>query len=181
MQRVWDAWHVRRHLMLVRHAKSAWDDVSLADHDRPLAPRGVKALPLLRDHVAGAENLPELVICSTARRTVETLGGIRAVLPPDVVVKIDRAVYGASADGLLRRMHAVHDDVGSAMIIGHNPTIQDLTLLLVGSGDGEMRAQVAAKVPTGTAITLSFDGIWRDLGPGTAHLADLFMPRPPRL
>ena len=166
--------------MLVRHAKSSWDDASLADHDRPLATRGVNALPRLRAHVAGSEHPIELVFCSTARRTVDTLAGFRDVLPEQAVVETDRGVYGADADELLGRLRGVGDEVGCVMVVGHNPTMQELTLLLAGSDDPDALAQVAAKLPTGAAVTLSFDGAWRDLAPGAAHLDDLFTPRPPR-
>lgn len=166
--------------MLVRHAKSAWNDASLADHDRPLAPRGVKALPRLRDHLARATHPPELVVCSTARRTVDTLDGIRAALPQHARVETEQAVYGASAHALLGRLRLVDDDIGCAMVIGHNPATQDLAMLLIGTGDPGLRERLVAKLPTGAAVTLSFDGAWEDLGAHMARLDDLFMPRPPR-
>ena len=175
-----DATGMRRHLMLVRHAKSAWNDASLADHDRPLAPRGVKALPRLSDHLTRAAHPPELVLCSTSRRTVDTLVGIQAAFSKSPRIETERALYGASAEALLDRLRGVDTDIGCAMVIGHNPAVQDLATLLVGGGDPDMRARLAAKLPTGAAVTLSFDGAWGDLGAGTARLDDLFMPRPPR-
>ena len=171
---------MRRHLILVRHVKSAWDDASIADHDRPLAPRGTEALPRLRKHLARAAHPPELVLCSTSRRTVDTLAGIRAAVPRHARVEIEPAIYEASADTLLDRLQLIDGDVGCAMAIGHNPAVQDLALLLVGAGDPDLREQLSAKVPTGAAVTLSFDGSWRDLGAGTARLDDVFMPRRPR-
>lgn len=175
-----DAMGMRRHLMLVRHVKSAWNDVSLADHDRPLAARGAEAIPRLRDHLAQAAHPPELVLCSTSRRTVDTFEGIRAALAQHAHVQFEQGVYDASADSLLGRLQLVDSGIGCAMVIGHNPTVQDLVMLLVRAGDTDMRAQLAAKLPTGAAVTLSFDGAWRELGAGTARLDDLFMPRPPR-
>ena len=175
-----DAEGMRRHLTLVRHAKSAWTDASLADHDRPLAPRGIKALPRLRAHLTHAASPPELVLCSTSRRTVDTLDGIRDALPRHARVEMERSVYDATADALLARLRLLDGDVGSAMVIGHNPAIQDLAMLLVGAGDPVFRAQLSAKLPTGAVVTLSFDGSWDDLGVGSARLDELFMPRPPR-
>ena len=64
------------------------------------------------------------------------------------------------------------------MVIGHNPTIEDLAARLVGSGDAELRAQLAAKVPTGALVALSFDGAWADLDAGAARIDALFLPRP---
>ena len=169
-----------RHLLLVRHAKSAWDDSSLTDHDRPLAPRGTNALPRLRDHVLGADHQPEMVLCSSSRRTVETLEGIRAAVPEQARVEVGREWYLASAATILERLHGIGSDVECVMVIGHNPGTQDLAVLLAGSGDADMRAQLAAKLPTGAVVTLSFDGPWANLDAGTARIDDLFMPRPPR-
>jgi phosphohistidine phosphatase len=159
-----DASGMRRHVMLVRHVKSAWNDASIADHDRPLSPRGAKALPRLQDHLAQAAPPPELVLCSTSRRTVDTLAGIRAAVPQHARVETEQAVYDASADTLLGRLQLIDGDIGCALVIGHNPAVQDLALFLVGAGDPDMRAQLSAKLPTGAAVTLSFEGAWGDLG-----------------
>lgn len=175
-----DASGMRRQLLLVRHVKSAWDDASIADHDRPLSRRGAKALTRLRDHMRQIDRPPELVLCSTARRTVDTFEGMRTVLPHDARVEMERAIYDASGDTLLSRLQFIGDDIGCAMVIGHNPAVQDVALSLVGAGDPDMRAQLSAKLPTGAAVTLSFDGAWGDLRAGTARLDDVFMPRPPR-
>ena len=67
------------------------------------------------------------------------------------------------------------------MLIGHNPGLEDLALLLVGSGDKGRREQLAAKFPTGAAATLSFDGAWAGLEAGAARIDSLFTPRPPAL
>jgi phosphohistidine phosphatase len=163
----------------VRHAKSAWDDPSLADHDRPLAPRGAKAARRLRDHLAGAEHRPDLVLCSSSRRTSDTLDAIRAALPKRVLVEVEDALYLAGADDLLGRLHDVDGDVRCTMVIGHNPGIQDLAVLLAGSGDGALRQQLGAKFPTGAAVTLSFEGAWSGLAAGAARIESLFMPRVP--
>ena len=85
----------------------------------------------------------------------------------------------ASADTLLGRLQLVGRDIGCGMVIGHNPAVQDLAMFLVGAGDPDMHAQLSAKLPTGAAVTLSFDGAGKDLGAGTARLDDLFIPRPP--
>jgi phosphohistidine phosphatase len=171
---------MRRQLLLVRHAKSAWDDPSLADHNRPLAPRGLKALPRLRAHLKRVHRRPELVLCSSSRRTIDTFEGIKAVVAKRARVEVEAELYLADADTLLERLNGIGGDVRTAMVIGHNPGIQDLALLLVGAGDAGLRGQLAAKVPTGAAVTVSFKGAWADLAGGTARIENLFVPRPPR-
>jgi len=91
---------------------------------------------------------------------------------------MEQAFYEATADTLLGRLQRVDSDIGCAMVIGHNPAVQDLAMLLVDAGDPDMRTQLAAKFPTAAAVTLSLDGAWADLGAGTVRLDVLFMPRP---
>ena len=171
---------MRRELLLVRHVKSAWDDPSRADHDRPIAPRGTKALRHLRGYLKRTDYRPNVVLCSSSRRTVDTLDGIRAALPKRASIEVAAELYLANADTLLARLRALDDTIRCAMVIGHNPAVEDVAERLVGSGDSSLRAKLAAKVPTGALVALSFDGASRDLGAGAANLDALFLPRPPR-
>jgi phosphohistidine phosphatase len=171
---------MRRDLLLVRHAKSAWDDPSLADYDRPLAPRGTKAVRRLRDYLTRTEHRPDVVLCSSSRRTVDTVEGIRVALPKRASIELADELYLADATTILTRLRALDGTVRCAMLVGHNPGIEDLASRLVGSGDAELRAQLAAKLPTGALVALSFNGAWADLAPGAARIDALFMPRPPR-
>jgi phosphohistidine phosphatase len=170
---------VRRQLIIVRHAKSSWDDPHLDDHDRPLAPRGRKALPRLAEHLAALEVGPDLVLCSSARRTRHTLAGVRAALPAKAEVLIDEALYHAGPHWYVGQLRSLGDEIRCAMVVGHNPGLQELAVLLVGDGDAVLRAQLELKFPTAAAATISFEGGWGDLGPG-ARLDDLFLPRRPR-
>ncbi len=86
----------------------------------------------------------------------------------------------ANADTLLTRLHGLDGKVRCVMLIGHNPGIEDLALVVVGSGDAGLRSQLAAKLPTGALVALSFDGRWTHLGAGTARIDAMFMPRRPR-
>jgi phosphohistidine phosphatase len=171
---------IRRDLLLVRHAKSAWDDPSLADHDRPLAPRGEKAVRRLREYLTRSEYRPDVVLCSSSRRTVDTLDGIRGALPKRARIDVLDELYLASADTLLTLLRGFGGKVRCAMLIGHNPGLEDLASRLAGSGDDQLRGQLEAKFPTGALIALSFDGAWANLGAGHARLDALFVPRPPR-
>jgi phosphohistidine phosphatase len=167
----------RHWLHLLRHAKSSWADAGLDDHDRPLAPRGEKALHRIGEHLAGTAHPPELVLCSSARRTTMTLAGIAASLPPGIDTSIEERLYGASSGELLERLRGVSDDVDGVMLIGHNPGLEDLAQVLVGAGDGALRARMTTKYPTGALATMSFSGSWAALGPGRATLEDYVVPR----
>lgn len=168
-------------LVLVRHAKSSWDDPTLADADRPLSPRGVKALGRMAAHVSSSVPPPDLVLCSPARRTRETLEGLRPALPPGTRIEIEDDIYGAGTDGLRRLVTALDDATACAMLVGHNPGLQDLALTLVGNGDADLRRRLWAKFPTGAIATLTVPGGWPEAAASTARLDDLFTPRPPRV
>jgi phosphohistidine phosphatase len=165
---------------MVRHAKSAWDDPSLADHDRPLAPRGTKALRRLTGYLTEAEYRPDVVLCSSSRRTADTLDGIRDALPKRARIELADELYLADANTLLTRLHGLNDKDRCAMLVGHNPGIEDLASLLVGSGDAGLLARLADKLPTCALVALSFNGAWADLDAGTARINALFVPRSPR-
>jgi phosphohistidine phosphatase len=163
-------------LHLLRHAKSSWADAGLDDHDRPLAPRGEKAARRIGEYLATTPHPPELVLCSSARRTTMTLAGIAPALPAEVETSIEDVLYGASSGELLERVRRVSDDVAVVMLIGHNPGVEDLAQLLVGSGDASLRARLATKYPTGALATISFSGAWAALGPGRATLDGFVVP-----
>ena len=164
-----------KQLYLLRHAKSSWDDPTLADHERPLAARGQKATSLLKKHLRRKEIAPALVLCSPAKRVVETFLGIESALGEDVSVQAERELYGASAEGLLQRLHAVPEMVPSAMLIGHNPAIQELaTTLAQGSKQCE---KLERKYPTGALATFDFEGSWSSLAPKSVQLVNFVRPK----
>jgi phosphohistidine phosphatase len=168
---------VRRHLLLLRHAKSAWDDPTLDDHDRPLSPRGEKAAGDLRKYLHGRSERPEVVLCSSAVRTVQTLEAIRPALRERTTISIEDGLYLAGAGTWLHRVGNLDDDVTCAMAIGHNPGLEDLADLLIGSGSSEVRDRLAAKFPTGALATISFKGSWSELAAGRGRLDAYFQPR----
>jgi phosphohistidine phosphatase len=168
--------HVVKELYLLRHAKSSWDDPGLADRDRPLAPRGKRAAALIADHLRGRGIVPALVLSSDARRARQTLKAVEGVLGGRSRVLVEDELYGASAPELLDRLRSVPDAVPSVMLVGHNPGLQDLALLL--SRPGGRRAAVAEKFPTGALARLQLDlAGWGQLREGAGVLSELVLPR----
>lgn len=167
-----------RTLLLLRHAKSSWADPALSDHDRPLAPRGVRAAKRITNHLRTQAVRPALVLCSSARRARETLDALRPALDDSTVISTEDGLYGADADALLDRLHAVDPDIVAVMVIGHNPGLEDLAARLAGDGDHAALAQLRTKFPTAALATLDLrGGGWARLGPGQAFLTSLVLPR----
>jgi phosphohistidine phosphatase len=166
-----------KRLFVLRHAKSSWDDPGLDDHERPLAPRGRRAVEAIAAHLSASGIEPEVVLCSSSRRTRETLQGV-AVGGEHL---IESGLYSASCDEVLDRLRQLPDDVSAAMLIGHNPAAQMLVLRLTNhDGDGDAdptREEVKRKFPTGALATLTFDGTWSELAPGRARLQEFTSPK----
>ena len=160
-----------RRLYVLRHAKSSWDDPGERDHERPLAPRGHRAVKLLAQYVRDHQIRPELILCSTARRAVETLQGVD---PPGERV-IESLLYGAGYDQLVERLRQVPAERRSVMIVGHNPALQVLVLRLARSG--EWLEDIRNKYPTGALATLDFAVPWGEIVEGSATLTDYVSPK----
>ena len=163
-----------RTLYLLRHAKSSWDDPSLPDHERPLAPRGQRDAKRLAAHLPRLGCLPELILCSTAARTQETLELARLASAASTVL-IEDGLYAATTDELLARLRDVPETVGSVMVIGHNPGLQQLASTLASEGNG--LAELQAKFPTAALATLEVERSWDQLAPGDATLAGYVVPK----
>jgi phosphohistidine phosphatase len=162
-------------LYLLRHAKSSWDDASLDDRDRPLAPRGRKAAKRMREHLQAERIRPELVLCSPAVRARETLERVAPALGARTRIEIDESLYGASAEALAARLRLVPDEVRSTMLIGHNPGIHDLALTLAARGKPLRR--IYEKLPTCSLVTLELPGPWSGLAAGQAEVTGFVAPR----
>jgi phosphohistidine phosphatase len=158
-----------RRLLLLRHAKSSWDDPALPDHERPLSTRGRRAAKLMGEYLRREEVTISVVLCSSARRARETLD---LVAPPGEI-RVEHELYGATADQLLERLREVPDEVEAVMLIGHNPAIQELGAELVGGAN----PLAVEKFPTGALATLTFAGPWRELEARRADLAAFVRPR----
>ena len=162
-----------KRLYLLRHAKSSWDEPGLPDRDRPLAPRGRRASKVMADHLRDERIAPELVLCSPSQRTRETLE--RIGLDQRSKVRIEDDIYGASPADLLDLLRRVPDDLESAMLIGHNPAMQELALSLAETGAD--RERMRQKFPTAALATLELDGSWTELAPGGAELVAFVKPK----
>lgn len=166
-------------LSLLRHAKSSWDEASLVDFERPLAPRGRKAAPLMGRHMREIGLAPDLVVCSTAVRTRETAKlALQALGRPDLRIVYDDAIYEATVAVLTSRLRAVPDDVGHVLMIGHNPGLQSLALLLAGNRLPEAYRTLAEKLPTGGLVVLHLDiAHWADLAAACGTVVHYATPR----
>ncbi|WP_378943393.1 SixA phosphatase family protein [Mesorhizobium sp. ANAO-SY3R2] len=168
-----------RQLLLLRHAKSSWDDGSLSDFDRPLAPRGEKAAPRIGAEMARRNWLPDLALVSPAARTRETWRLVSADWPePAPPVLFHEDLYEASADELLAESRLAPDRVATLLIVGHNPGLEEFARRLAGPGsDAKASALLGEKLPTGAFARFAVEGRWDKLQFGVARLTHCLRPK----
>lgn len=145
-----------KQLILQRHAKSDWSDAFLPDHDRPLNKRGRATASDLGLYFTQKGLHPDLVLCSTAKRTQETLARLQKKANTDFQVCFEHRLYGASPETILSLVREQDDELNSIMIVGHNPAIEDLATSLIGEDESNQLHLIHEKVPTGSLILLDF-------------------------
>ena len=166
-------------ILLLRHAKSAWNDAGLGDHERPLNRRGEQAAKAIADHLAQHGPRPDLILCSTATRARQTLAPlVKRLGAPAPPLALEDALYLASEDSLLARLQALPDEVATVLLVGHNDGIWQLAEALAGRGHATTLAGLREKYPTGSLAMLHARiGTWRDLTAGSGELLAFVRPR----
>lgn len=154
-------------LIIMRHAKSSWTDKKLDDFDRPLSRRGKEAAPLLGRALAAKNIVPELVLCSPARRTRDTLKLTIDAMGVKPQVSYEDQLYSfGNGDSYLNAI-SPRKTASPLMIIGHNPSVQNLTLRLLGLQDNKLVQKIRAKFPTAAVAILALPiNDWREIRSG---------------
>jgi phosphohistidine phosphatase len=165
-----------RRVYLLRHAKSSWKDRSLADRDRPLAGRGKRAAKAVAGHIEAEGIRPNLVLCSPARRSRETLERVEAAFGDRVEARFEEALYGASEAELLTRLRTLPPELDSVMVVGHNPGLEELALAL--ASEGTERTRMEEKFPTGALATIDLPANdWSAIERASGELVAYVRPR----
>ncbi len=159
-------------VLLVRHAKSSWDDPLLADFDRPLAARGRGAAPRIARYMRDKSLIPDLVVCSAARRAQETWELMAPVLGVDIPVDARPDLHHTSPGRMLEALRGAPDDASSVLLIGHSPGMEALAIGLCGPGSSQSAFErLCAKVPTAALAVIRFEAErWSDIGEGQGAL-----------
>lgn len=153
----------------MRHAKSSWDSAGLADFDRPLNDRGLNAAPFMGEYIARHDMLPDRIICSPAKRALQTALLIRENAGISFDIKYDERIYDAGVPHLLKTIWDIENPFSSAMIVGHNPGLEDLTQFLTNRNVIMPTAAIAV-------IDLEVEN-WKNTDKNSGSLIDLLRPR----
>ncbi|WP_412457650.1 SixA phosphatase family protein [Mycolicibacterium celeriflavum] len=169
---------VNRTLLLLRHAKSDYP-AGVADHDRPLAPRGVREAGLAGDWLRAQSTPVDAVLCSTATRTRETLARTRVAAPVEYVDRIYDATPGTVIDEINRVQTRFDFEVQTLLVIGHEPAMSGVALGLANAEDSNKTAaeQISMKFPTSSIAVLRTERPWDQLGLDGAALVTFHVAR----
>jgi phosphohistidine phosphatase len=165
-------------LSLLRHAKSSWKNPTLPDRERPLASRGMADAPVMGRAMAERGIDPEFVLCSSARRTVDTLALVLPELKVEPKVVYEDALYHASPAEMLDMLRSIQPGASRVLIVGHNPEIQVFALDLVGAGPKHLRDRLKEKFPTAALAVINFTaGLWPSVTVNSGSLSLFLTPR----
>jgi len=168
---------LKRRLILLRHAKSAWPD-GVADLERPLAERGRKTAPVIGAYMAREKLIPDLALVSPARRAQETWKLVCEALSKKVAEREAPGVYEVSAERILDVIRSVEPGIRTLLVVGHNPGMEDAASLLVADGDADAMGRMKEKFSTAGLAVIDFDlDGWGDVAKGTGYLERFVTPR----
>lgn len=160
-------------LILTRHAKSSWDDPTMADHARPLNARGLRATELIGAWLASRGDQPDEVLCSDALRTQETWTGLVPYIGAQSRLVLKPSLYLAGADVMLAVLKGATQPV--VMMLGHNPGIGEFAARILRSAPNDAEFK---RFPTGATMVATFEAEkWADVAFGSGALLDFTYPR----
>jgi len=164
-------------LLLLRHAKSSWDESKLADRDRPLNARGRRAAAIIRGAMHRLGLAPDLVLVSPALRTVQTLEALEPWDETPLTEHVE-TLYLATSPQILAVLRDVPETVRSVLLIGHNPGMHDAAqALMTNMPPTDSSGRLAATFPTAALAEFAIPGPWARVGPGAGRLIRFLTPR----
>jgi phosphohistidine phosphatase len=164
-------------LLLLRHSKTERPEPGQRDRDRILMPRGRADAPLIGSYMASHRLIPDLVLVSPAKRTMETWELVAAALSKSPRVVKEERIYNARTQTLADLIREI-EDAGVLLMVGHNPGLHDLANALIGSGDIDVRESLNEKLPTSGLVAIDFAfGDWSELHDSSGRLDRFVTPR----
>lgn len=163
-----------KHILLLRHAKSSWDDSSLDDFDRPLAKRGRKDAPRMGSFVKKAGYIPDYIFSSTAKRARQTTALFceQAGIDDEAIEWTDDFYYGSSFD-YLEAIQQYSGAAESIMLVGHNPKMEEAASLLCSDNKS-----YTVRMPTAALVCLEHPAVkWNQVREGTARIKWMVIPK----
>jgi phosphohistidine phosphatase len=157
-------------LLLLRHAKSSWKQSGQPDHERPLNKRGKKEAPKVGKYLKENDLIPDLILSSTARRAHDTAQAVADECGFDGQIDLYQDLYLSDTACYLDILHYLPDDAKTALVVGHNPEVEELQTLLTDVSEHMTTAALAV-------VELPISS-WQELSEATdGRLQTLWVPR----
>jgi phosphohistidine phosphatase len=167
-----------RRLLLLRHAKSSWSEPGASDHARPLNRRGQEAAPRIGAYLSRHKLVPDVVLCSTAKRTRETWDLVAAAMRAGPAANYVERLYDAGLRTLVDIFREADPAAKSVLVVGHNPGLQEVATDLIAAGDLDDRERLREKLPTGGLVVIDFAiADWSSLHTRSGRLERFVVPR----
>jgi phosphohistidine phosphatase len=164
-------------LYLLRHAKAESAHARENDFDRKLAERGREACQDVGEYMKAKNYLPQLVLSSSSARTTETFALVMQAAGIAPAHQFEKTLYLATADDVLRHIHLVSPDVESLLMIGHNPGMHHIALILAEPKSSDLHVNLELKYPTASLTVLCFNvDSWTEVSSGMGELLDFMTP-----
>ncbi|MEL6773907.1 MAG: histidine phosphatase family protein [Pseudomonadota bacterium] len=165
-------------VILLRHAKSSWADPELDDHDRPLNKRGKASAPLIADWMKRSGYRPDRVLCSSAKRTRQTLKRMRDAMPDLPQAILEPRLYHADPGVMFGLLSEQPDQSDTVLVLGHQPGLSAFARKLVNGHVRPRCVRAFQHFPTAAAAVLTLPvARWEDLAPNSAAFIDFAVPR----
>ena len=157
-------------VLILRHAKSSWDNTYISDHDRPLKKRGRRDAPRMGILLKEQDLIPDLIISSSARRALDTAEAAAESAGYEGPIEVTRVLYHADPDTYIDRLKSLPGDINRVLVVGHNPGMEDLLTELTGARERMPTAALAE-------VNLQIES-WSDIAAeAEGSLENLWMPR----
>lgn len=165
-----------KQITVVRHGKSDWETDAASDFDRPLKERGRKDVPAMGTALAACAAMPDLILCSTATRAQQTAELLIPALGYGGEVRAEGAMYAASAEELIALLRHLPDEVTHALLVGHNPGLEDLVARLIGADAFDTVSGVRLPTAAAAHVALTIE-TWSAIQANTGQLEWLITPK----
>lgn len=150
-------------LIILRHGQAKNAGISEHDHNRALTSQGRDEAMGVGEILADNGLIPDYVLCSTATRTRETLSELQNSFPEPLAVTYSQKIYNASENDLINQVATTPENINRLLLIGHNPGLYQLALVLAKGGDKQMHNELQMQFPTCALVVINFEGEWRNI------------------
>jgi phosphohistidine phosphatase len=167
-----------KRLLIMRHAKSSWDEPDRPDHDRPLNDRGRRTAPRMGAWLAEQGLVPDLALVSSATRAQQTWELVAGALPCQGPARTEPGIYEAEPETLVEILHGTPDEAATVIMVGHEPGVSEFARLMASDPVPAALARAFGHFPTAAVAAIEFDtGSWRSVNPGRGRFTVFVTPK----